>query len=164
MSVPLIAELKRRRVFRALFGYAIVAFAVLQVIEPVMHGLRLPEWTFSFVVVALAIGFPVVLVLAALANVDGLRVVSRTSAFAYKNKNLSVRQIGEELAVATVLERSVWREGSALRLTAQLINAADGYHLWSRTYERELKSVFALEDEVAHSIADALRPRLLHQS
>ena len=68
-------------------------------------------------------------VINALANVDGLRVVSRTSAFAYKNKNLSVRQIGEELAVATVLEGSVRREGNALRLTAQLINAADGYHL-----------------------------------
>ena len=64
MSVPLIAELKRRRVFRALVGYAIVAFAVLQVIEPVMHGLRLPEWTLSFVVIALAAGFPVALVLA----------------------------------------------------------------------------------------------------
>jgi len=64
MSVPLIAELKRRRVFRALVGYAIVAFAVLQVIEPVMHGLRLPDWTLSFVLVALAIGFPVVLAFA----------------------------------------------------------------------------------------------------
>src|SRR5207302_7905261 len=64
MSVPLIAELKRRRVFRALVGYAIVAFAVLHVIEPVMHGLRHPDWTLSFVVVALAIGFPVILALA----------------------------------------------------------------------------------------------------
>src|SRR6185436_16185408 len=193
MSLPLIAELKRRRVFRALIAYAIVAFAVLQVVEPVMHGFRLPEWTLSFVVIVLSVGFPVTLVLAwvfdisagriertvpvrpqgvgtvrlalivaavtlaalvpaiawqlsrpgrnaattpagpsvavlpfvnmspsrddeyfsdgiteevinALANVEGLRVVSRTSAFAYKNKNVSVRQIGEELAVATVLE------------------------------------------------------------
>src|SRR3989442_11059698 len=64
MSVPLIAELKRRRVFRALVGYAIVSFAVLQVIEPIMHGLRLPDWTLSFVVVGLAVGFPVVVVLA----------------------------------------------------------------------------------------------------
>jgi hypothetical protein len=194
MFVPLIAELKRRRVFRALVGYAIVSFAVLQVIEPIMHGLRLPDWTLSFVVVGLAVGFPVVVVLAwvfdvsagsiertvplrpegsgglrvalalgavaalavvpavawhftrtartpaapavpaapsvavlpfanfsqakdeeyfsdgiteevinALANVEGLRVVSRTSAFAYKNKNLSVRQIGEELDPASVI-------------------------------------------------------------
>src|SRR5207237_8863400 len=71
MSVPLIAELTRRRVCRGLVGYAIVAFAVLQVIEPVMHGLRLPDWTLSFVVVALAIGFPVVLVLAWVFDVSG---------------------------------------------------------------------------------------------
>src|SRR5436309_13647048 len=64
MATAILAELKRRRVFRALAAYAIVAFAVLQVIEPVMHGLRLPDWTLSFVVVALAIGFPVVLAFA----------------------------------------------------------------------------------------------------
>src|SRR2546421_12448185 len=74
MSVPLIAELKRRRVFRALVGYAIVAFAVLQVIEPVMHGLRLPDWTLSFVVVALAVGFPVVVVLAWVFDVSAGKV------------------------------------------------------------------------------------------
>jgi hypothetical protein len=64
MSVALITELKRRRVFRALAAYAIVVFAVLQIIEPVMHGLGLSEWTLTFVVVVLGIGFPVVLVLA----------------------------------------------------------------------------------------------------
>jgi hypothetical protein len=64
VAVPLIAELKRRRVFRALAGYAIVTFAVLQVIEPVMHGLHLPDWTLSFAVLALAVGFPLVMILA----------------------------------------------------------------------------------------------------
>jgi len=64
VGVPLLAELKRRRVFRALLGYAIVAFAVLQVIEPITHGLQLPDWTLSFVVVALGVGFPIVIVLA----------------------------------------------------------------------------------------------------
>src|SRR4051812_31654622 len=64
MAVALIAELKRRRVFRALVAYAIVAFAVLQVIEPVIHGLQLPDWTLSFVVVALGVGLPIALVLA----------------------------------------------------------------------------------------------------
>ena len=64
MSVPLLAELKRRRVFRALLGYAIVGFAVLQVIEPIINGLHLPEWTLSFVVVTLVVSFPVVLFLA----------------------------------------------------------------------------------------------------
>src|SRR5438132_2271576 len=74
MSVPLIAELKRRRVFRVLIAYAIVTFAVLQVIEPVMHGLRLPDWTLSFVVVALAIGFPVILALAWVLDVTAVRI------------------------------------------------------------------------------------------
>src|SRR5438270_10390960 len=64
MGVPLLAELKRRRVFRALLGYAIVAFAVLQVVEPVVHGLQLPDWTLSFVVVAIGVGFPLTLALA----------------------------------------------------------------------------------------------------
>jgi hypothetical protein len=72
--VPLIAELKRRRVFRALVGYAIVSFAVLQVIEPITHGLHLPDWTLSFVVVALAIGFPVVVVLAWVFDVSAGRI------------------------------------------------------------------------------------------
>src|SRR5207253_8799341 len=74
MFVPLIAELKRRRVFRALVGYAIVSFAVLQVIEPIMHGLRLPDWTLSFVVVGLAVGFPVVVVLAWVFDVSAGRI------------------------------------------------------------------------------------------
>ncbi|HYZ89286.1 MAG TPA: hypothetical protein VE620_08345 [Myxococcales bacterium] len=263
MAAALIAELKRRRVFRALAAYAVVAFAVLQVVEPVMHGLHLPEWTLSFVVVALGVGLPIVLVLAwifdlgaggiqrtdtadapdasraaarriafllavvgaviaapliawhfargrtseatppsaatrtpasasvavlpfvnmsrdkddeyfsdgiteevinALANVEGVRVVSRTSAFAYKGKNLSVRKIGEELAVSTVLEGSVRREGNEVRIVAQLINAQDGYHLWSKTYDRQMSSVFAVEDELARSIAAALRPQLLKES
>src|SRR5882672_8128701 len=254
MSAVLLAELKRRRVFRALVAYAIVVFAILQVVEPIMHGLALPDWTLSFVIIALGLGFPVVLVLAwifdvsaagvertaplqpegtarfsrariallvpamallaaapaavwylvsrtgamrarpsvtasvavlpfvnlsrdkedeyfsdgfteeiinALANVKGVRVVSRTSAFAFKGKNLSIRKIAEELAVGSVLEGSVRREGSQLRIVAQLINAADGYHLWSKTYDRQLDNVFAVEGELARSIAVALRPQLL---
>ena len=258
MLVPLLAEFKRRRVFRALIAYGIAAFAVLQISEPVTHALHLPEWTLTFMVVALGAGFPIVILLAwafdvspsgiertaaprpdaraglagvrltlvlvgvgllvaapgvswhflarrtapalpehanasrtasvavlpfvnmsrekddeyfsdgvteevinALANVEGLHVVSRTSAFAFKGKNVSVRTIGEELAVATVLEGSVRREGSAVRITAQLVNAADGYHLWSQTYDRELRNVFMVEDELAHSIVQALRPRLV---
>jgi adenylate cyclase len=260
VAVSLLAELKRRRVFRALLGYAIVAFAVLQVIEPVIHGLQLPDWTLSFVVVAIGVGFPVTLALAwvfdvsasgiertrpvstegrprasaalfallaagvtlagvavvawhfafrpgarwatpaasapappsvavlpfvnmssqkddeyfsdgiteevinALSNVEGVRVVSRTSAFAFKGKNLSVRKIGEELAVATVLEGSVRRQGNDVRIVAQLVNALDGYHLWSKTYDRKLENVFAVEDELARSITDALRPQLLKQA
>src|SRR3989449_4679802 len=252
MHVPLLAELKRRRVFRALIGYGIAAFAVLQIVEPVMHGLHWPEPVLSYVVVALAAGFPIVVALAwifdvsggriertapasgsrmggvrlalalvaigalaaapgvlwyfvvrggskstpataqtpsiavlpfvnltgdkeneyfsdgiteeiinALANVEGVRVVARTSAFSFKGKNVNVRRIGEELNVATVLEGSVRREGNQLRVVAQLIGAADGYHIWSKTYDRELKGVFSLEDELARAIVQSLKPKLL---
>ena len=252
MSVPLLAELQRRRVFRALVGYGIAAFAVLQVVEPVMHGLHWPESVLSYVVLVLAAGFPVVVALAwifdvnagqiertpgtgpvskrattavvlaaigvlaaapglvwyfwwrergapqaqqtasiavlpfvnlsgnkddeyfsdgmteeiinALANVEGLRVVARTSAFSFKGRNATVRTIAQELNVATVLEGSVRRDGSHVRVAAQLINAHDGYHVWSKTYDREIKSVFALEDELARAITDALRPRLVREA
>src|SRR5262245_37863601 len=229
------AELKRRRVVRTLVGYGIASFAVLQIIEPIMHGLHWPETVLSYVVAALAAGFPVIItfawifdvkagrvertalaaagpglrgirlalllvgigVLAAapglgwyfffrsdtrivarrngqpadavepksvavlpfvnmssdkeneyfsdgiteelintLANVDGLRVTSRTSAFAFKGKDIDIRQIGEKLNVGTVLEGSVRREGNTLRVTAQLIQVSDGYHLWSKSYDR----------------------------
>ena len=249
VDVPLLAELKRRRVFRALIGYGIAAFAVLQIIEPVMHGLHWPDAVLSYVVVALAVGFPVVVGLAwifdlrggriertpasggpkgaplalallavgaaaaapviiyhfafraprpeaapqavpsiavlpflnmssdkeneyfsegiteelinALANVEGLRVASRTAVFALRGSTSSVQQIGAGLRVETLLEGSVRREGNALRVTAQLINVKDGYHLWSKTYDRELKSIFAVEDEIARSIADALQRKLV---
>src|SRR5499427_4289409 len=254
------AELKRRRVVRTLVGYGIASFAVLQIIEPVMHGLHWPETVLSYVVVALAAGFPIVITLAwafdvkagrvertapaaaglglrgirlalllvgigvlaaapglawyfffrsdtrivarrdgeparaaepkslavlpfvnmsgdkdneyfsdgmteelisALANVEGLRVASRTSSFAFKGKNLSIRKIGEELTVGAVLEGSVRREGDRLRITAQLINVADDNHIWSKTYDRELKSLFALEEDIARSIAEALQRKLV---
>src|SRR5438067_2751916 len=79
VGVPLMAELKRRRVFRALLGYAIVAFAVLQVIEPIIHGLQLPDWTLSFVVVAIGVGFPVTLALAWVFDLSA-RGIERTPA------------------------------------------------------------------------------------
>ena len=252
MSLPsLLTELSRRRVFRALVAYGIAASAVLQIIEPIMHGLQWPDRVLSYVVVALALGFPVVVSLAwifdvregriertaavapasglrgvrlvavllavglatgapgviyffavrspapaasapvsiavlpfvnmssdketdyfsdgmteelinALANIDGLRVVSRTAAFALKGQNLKVQKIGARLNVATLLEGSVRREGNALRVTAQLIKVSDGYQLWSKSYDRELKSIFALEDEITRSIAQALRRKLVH--
>src|SRR5262245_35903589 len=96
----------------------------------------------------------------ALANVDGLRVASRTSAFAFKGKDVDIRQLGEKLNVGTVLEGSVRREGDRLRITAQLINVADDYHVWSKAYDRELKNIFALEEELSREIVRALRPKL----
>src|SRR5581483_10718197 len=97
----------------------------------------------------------------ALANIDGLRVTSRTAVFALRGTTESVQKIGADLGVETLLEGSVRRDGTALRVTAQLINVRDGYHLWSKTYDRELKSIFAVEDEIARSIADALQRKLV---
>ena len=249
MGFPLLEELNRRRVFRALVAYGLAAFAILQIIEPVMHGLHWPDAVLSYAVVALALGFPMVIALAwvfdvkagrfertapaagtlrgpllaavivgigvvsatpgmlyyfvarrappppaagapsitvlpfvnmsaeknneyfsdgiteelisVLANVEGLRVVSRTAVFALKGKSLDVDQIGAQLKVSTLLEGSVRRQGNSLRITAQLINVADGYHLWSQTYDKELKNIFAVEDEIARSIAQALRRTLV---
>ena len=251
---------------RALVVWGVIAFAVLQVYEPVMHGLHLPEWTLSFVVVVLGLGFPVTAVLAwvfdlkaggiektaptateagrlpprgasrvrlallvlgigvaaaapglvyffvwpgagrrapdgagasaaakgppsiavlpfanlspdrdqeffadgiaeeilnALAQIDGLRVAGRTSSFAFKGKNEDLAGIAQKLRVGTVLEGSVRKDGSRVRITAQLINAGDGYHLWSQTFDRELTGVFAIQDEIARAVVAALKGRLL---
>ena len=248
MAPPLIAELQRRRVFRALVGYGIAAFAVLQIIEPLMHGLHWPDAVLSYVVVALAAGFPIVVSLAwifdvnagriertppaegfrrrwvaplligiglltaapglyyylvvraprtpaaspqasiavlplvnlsrdpeqeyfadglaeelldLLAKVPGLHVAARTSAFSFKGKNDDARTIAEKLNVTTLLEGSVQKSGDQVRITTQLINAQDGYHLWSETYNRKLTDVFALQDEIARSVVAALRMQLL---
>jgi len=252
----LVAELKRRRVFRALVGYGIAAFAVLQ-IEPVMHGLHWPDEVLSYVVVALAVGFPVVVslawifdvkagriertastpaagpkgvrlglalvgigVLAAapgvvwyfvvrgtprpvpasvaaapattpsiavlpfadmspgkdqeyfsdgiaeeilddLAQVEGLRVIGRTSSFSFKGKNDDLRAIGEKLGVAHVLEGSVRREGNRVRITTQLIEAAGGTHVWSKSFDKEMSGIFAVQDEIAKAVVEGLKIKLL---
>jgi TolB-like protein/Flp pilus assembly protein TadD len=250
----LLAELKRRRVFRVMVGYGIFAFAVLQVIEPIMHGAGLPDWVLKAVLVALAVGFSVALVLAwlfdlttqgvmrtpattggrgisfsggrlaillvgvgilgalpglgwyawkrsrevppeagveagpsvavlpfvnmsgdpeneyfsdglseeilnALAQVPGLRVPARTSAFYFKGKPQDVARIAEALHVANILEGSVRKDGGRVRITAQLVKA-DGFHLWSQSFNRELKDVLAVQDEIAAAIAGALKLQL----
>ncbi len=255
-EASLVGELKRRRVFRVLVGYGIVSFALLQVIEPIMHALRLPDVTLTYAVVALALGFPVAIVLAwafdiregkiertkpaaslalksarlplvlvgiglgaaapgviwyfvwpghlkvaqepaaatsttpsiavlplvnlsrdadqeyfadglaeelinLLAKAPGLRVAARTSAFAFKGKNVKMSEIGRELGVATVLEGSVRKSGDQIRITTQLINASDGYHLWSETYDRKLTDIFAVQDEIARAVVGALKLKLL---
>ena len=93
----------------------------------------------------------------ALAHVSGLKVTARTSAFAFRGKEEDIRRIAETLGVRTILEGSVRRAGSRLRVTAQLINAEDGYHLWSERYDREMADVFAMQDEIAQAIAAALQ-------
>jgi len=92
----------------------------------------------------------------ALAQIPQLHVAARSSAFSFKGKHVDPRTIGEQLKVRTVLEGSVRRAGDFLRITAQLINAADGFHLWSERYERQMKDVFAIQDEIARSIAERL--------
>jgi TolB-like protein/lipoprotein NlpI len=248
VDLSLLAELKRRRVFRALVGYGIAAFAILQIIEPVMHGLHWPDAVLTYVVVGLAVGFPVVVTLAwifdvnegriertagkpvggrlalalvgigvlaaapgvlwyffirerpapvaesaagpsiavlplvnlssdkeqeyfsdglteellnLLAQVPGLHVAARTSAFAFKGKSENIGEIARTLHVSTVLEGSVRKAGEQIRITTQLINAADGYHLWSATYDRKLTDVFAIQDEIARAVVDALKLKLL---
>lgn len=96
----------------------------------------------------------------ALAQVPGLKVTARTSAFAFRGKEVDVRKIADTLGVRTILEGSVRRAGNRIRVTAQLINAADGYHLWSQRYDREMADVFAIQDEIASAIAEALQVKL----
>jgi TolB-like protein/cytochrome c-type biogenesis protein CcmH/NrfG len=249
--VSLFAELKRRRVFRAMVGYGIAAFAVLQIIEPVIHGLHWPDAVLSYVVVGLAVGFPLVVSLAwifdvnqgriertppiagksgprlalmlvgigllaaapgivwylylrrgheaggpraervpsiavlpfvnlssekeqeyfsdgiaeeilnALAQVDGLRVIGRTSSFSMKGKGEDLRAIGEKLDAANLLEGSVRKSGTRVRITAQLIEAQRGSHLWSQEFDLQLTDVFAAQDEIAKAVVAALKLKLL---
>jgi adenylate cyclase len=99
-------------------------------------------------------------ILDALAKVEGLRVVARTSSFSFKGKNADVGEIAQKLNVQNVLEGSLRREGNRIRVTAQLINARDGFHIWSDTFERELQGVFSVQDEITRSIVDALKIKL----
>ncbi|MFL5366384.1 MAG: tetratricopeptide repeat protein [Myxococcales bacterium] len=253
MVPSVLAELQRRRVFRTLIAYGVAAFGVLQIIEPVMHGLHWPDATLSYVVMGLGLGFPIVIVLAwifdvnagrierttpglvrgrvaavALAGVSvlaaapglawylysrprtslparapgsldsapsiavlplvnlssdkeqeyfsdglseellnllgrlpGLRVAARTSAFAFKGQNVDAREIGRKLGVAAILEGSVRKSGDRIRISTELVDAADGYHLWSETYDRQLTDVFAVQDEIARAVVSALKVKLL---
>ncbi len=252
-----ISELRRRRVFRALVGWGIVSFAVLQVVEPIMHALNLPDWTLKGVVGLLALGFPIAAalswafdiratgiertappaadpsgatrvprgarlallllaigaaaaapgvawvawrsarvpskttptspsiavlpfadmspqkdqeyfadgiaeeVLNALAHIDGLRVPGRTSSFWFKGRSAKLEDIGRELKVGAVLEGSVRKDGKRIRVTAQLVNVSDGYHLWSETFDRELTDVFGIQDEISRAVVAALKVKLL---
>ena len=93
----------------------------------------------------------------ALTHIEGLRVVARTSAFAFKSKHEDIREIGRKLNVEILLEGSVRKAGSRLRITAQLVNVTDGYHLWSERYDREMEDVFAIQDEISLAIVNKLK-------
>ena len=99
-----------------------------------------------------------------LAKVPGLHVASRTSAFSFKGKQEDIRDIADKLRVRHLLEGSVRKAGDQLRITAQLIKAQDGYHLWSETYDRSIDNVFAVQDEIARAVVDSLKVTLLGEA
>jgi TolB-like protein/tetratricopeptide (TPR) repeat protein len=221
------AELRRRKVFRVVAVYAVVAWLLVQVAETTFEPMGLPAWTVKLVITLAILGLPLACVLAwafdvtpkgvertaavsqpdpvatsspasatkepgaeppaesvailpfvdmspehdqeyfcdgiaeeiinALCCVRGLRIASRTSSFRFKGRSADVRRIGRQLDVRAVLEGSVRKAGNRVRITAQLINCADGYHLWSQTYDRELEDVFAVQTDIAQRLVDALR-------
>ena len=96
-----------------------------------------------------------------LAKIRGLRVAARSSAFTFKGKGATVAEVGRALNVATVLEGSVRKAGNRMRISVQLVKVADGYHLWSETYDRTLEDIFAVQDDIAQSVVKELRTTLL---
>ncbi|MFN0112192.1 MAG: tetratricopeptide repeat protein [Blastocatellia bacterium] len=97
----------------------------------------------------------------ALSKIEALHVAARTSSFSFKGKETDIREIGQKLNVGAVLEGSVRKSGNRLRITAQLINIADGYHLWSERYDRQMEDIFDIQDEISLAIVDALKVKLL---
>ena len=98
----------------------------------------------------------------ALTTIKGLKVIARTSSFAFKNKNIDVRTIGDQLGVSTVLEGSVRKAKNRVRITVQLVSTIDGTHFWSKNFDRELEDIFALQDEISLLIADQIRENFGH--
>ena len=99
--------------------------------------------------------------ISALANLEGLKVISRTSSFYFKGKDVDLRTVGEKLKVDNVIEGSVRKAGNRLRITAQLIQVADDTHLWSETYNREIEDIFAIQEEISNAIVDKLKVQIL---
>ncbi|MDW7761321.1 MAG: protein kinase [Acidobacteriota bacterium] len=96
-----------------------------------------------------------------LTKIQAIKVVARTSAFAFKGKNIDVREVGRRLNVEKILEGSVRKSGNKLRITAQLVNVADGFHLWSEKFDRDMEDIFAIQDEISLAIVDNLKVTLL---
>ena len=97
----------------------------------------------------------------ALAKIDDLKVAARASAFSFKNEKADIGEIGRRLGVAHVVEGSVRKSGDRLRVAVQLLNASDGYHIWSETYDREMRDLFDMQDEITLAVIDALKVKLL---
>src|SRR3954447_16128535 len=99
--------------------------------------------------------------IAALAQISGLKVIGRSSSFRFKGKKEEPKTIGERLGVSTLLDGTVRKQGDRVRIVAELVNAADGIQLWTRTFDRELKDIFAVQEEIARAVADSLKVTLL---
>lgn len=99
-----------------------------------------------------------------LSKIRGLRVAARTSSFSFKGKQTTIAQIGQALNVAAILEGSIRMAGNRVRISVQLVKVADGYHLWSETYDRTMDDIFAVQDDIAQSVVEELRTRLLGES
>jgi len=99
--------------------------------------------------------------IAALAQISGLKVIGRSSSFRFKDRKEELRTIGEKLGVSTLLDGTVRKQGDRVRIVAELVNAADGIQLWTRTFDRELKDIFAVQEEIARAVADSLKVTLL---
>jgi len=99
--------------------------------------------------------------IAALAQINGLRVIGRSSSFRFKDRKEEPKTIGEKLGVSTLLDGTVRKQGDRVRIVAELVNAADGIQLWTRTFDRELKDIFAVQEEIAKAVAESLKVTLL---
>jgi TolB-like protein/Tfp pilus assembly protein PilF len=99
-----------------------------------------------------------------LTKVERLKVIARTSAFAFKGKQMDIREIGKFLIVANVLEGSLRKDGNKIRITAQLIRVEDSYHLWSETYNKELKDIFSIQEEISLAIVEKLKMNILGEA
>jgi len=260
-------ELRRRNVYKVAVAYAVVGWLLIQVATQVFPFLEIPNWTIRLIIVAIAIGFPVALIIAwafeltpegirrtedadaagqrsrggiwmalvviaaalslglfflgrytagnaqsqnrasrgsgapgseavtavseksvavmpllnesgdpkdeyfsdglseeliaALAQINGLKVIGRSSSFRFKDRHEEPKAIGEKLGVSTLLEGTVRKQDDRVRIVAELVNAADGIALWTRTFDRELKDIFAVQEEIARAVAESLKVTLL---
>lgn len=227
-AMGILAELKRRHVFRVSLAYAAVAWLLIEVSATTFPMLRLPDWSPTLVLVLLLVGFPFAVIFAwiyeitpeglkrdiggsetagdrrtspgapvaeavseqsiavlpfvnmsddasneyfsdglseellnLLARIPQLHVAARTSSFSFKGEKIDIPTVAAKLNVANVLEGSVRKAGNRIRITAQLVKAANGYHLWSETYDRSLDDIFAIQDEIAGAVVEGLKVRLL---
>ena len=99
-----------------------------------------------------------------LSQVKGLKVTGRSSSFSFKNKNIDLTSIGKALKVENILEGSIQKSGNRIRIKAQLINARDGFNIWSQRYDREMNDIFALQDDICSNISEHLKVSLLNEA